>query len=367
MIRRYIPKDLEQLIQFHERYTSPLSLVFGFLLDTFILLRRVDLWTSNALLLFYLFLAAVGIVLLNAVEAGRIKHPWILKCAPALPVVQQFAYGGLFSGFVSLYSRSAAFYGTWIFIAVLACLMVGNERFRKLYMRFSVQVAMYFTALFLFFIFFLPIVFHTIGDFLFLVSGAVAIGLTALLLFILSRVTPEVERRERTRSARSIAVIWSLITILYFTNLIPPLPLALKDAGVYHSVKKNSDDTYTLQGEPRAWYQSIFPVPTTFHKQPGENAYVFTAVFAPSGLSTPITYVWQYFDPTLEAWVTKGMFNLKINGGRDGGYRGYSLKSNPPPGRWRVSVVTPTGLVVGRISFDVVESSSTPELMTLSH
>ena len=366
MIRRYIPKDLEQLIQFHERYTSPLSLIVGFLLDTFILLRRIDLWQSNALLLFYLFLAAAGIVLLNAVEAGRVRHPWILKLAPALPVVQQFAYGGLFSGFVSLYSRSAAFYGTWIFIAVLACLMIGNERFRKLYMRFSVQVAMYFLALYLFLIFFLPIVFHTIGDFLFLLSGVVAIGLAALLLFALSKVSPELERKERTRSARSIAVIWSVITVLYFTNLIPPLPLALKDAGVYHEIKKASDGTYTLTGEPRTWYESILPIPATYHKKPGESVYVYTAVFAPTGLSTPITYVWQYFDPKLSAWVTKGMFNLKINGGRDGGYRGYSLKSNPQQGRWRVSVVTTTGLVIGRISFDVVESTSTAQLATFA-
>jgi hypothetical protein len=365
MIRRYLPKDLEQLIQWHERYTSPLSLVFGFLLDTFVLLRRVDLWTSNALLLFYLFLAAAGIVLLNAVETGRVRHPWILKISPALPVIQQFAYGGLFSGFVSLYSRSASFYGTWIFIAVLACLMIGNERFRKLYMRFSVQVAMYFTALFLFFIFFLPIVFHRIGDLLFLLSGLVAIGGAALLLYVLSRVSPELERSERTRSARSIAIIWAVITILYFTNLIPPLPLALKDAGVYHEIKKTSDG-YVLQGEPRAWYESIFPIPVTYHKKPGEPVYVFTAVFAPSGLSTPIKYVWQYFDPKQNAWVNKGEFNLPINGGRDGGYRGYSLKSNPQDGRWRASVLTQNGLVIGRISFDVVTSTSTPELVTVT-
>jgi hypothetical protein len=367
VIRRYIPKNLEELIQFHERYTSPIGLIIGFLLDTFILLRRVDLWQSNALLLFYLFLAGAGIVLLNAVETGRIKHPWILKVSPGLPVIQQFAYGGLFSGFVSLYSRSASFYGTWIFIAVLACLMVGNERFRKLYMRFSVQIAMYFSALFLFFIFFLPIVFHRIGDMLFMLSGLVAVCGAALLLYVLSRVTPELERSERTRSARSIAAIWALVTVLYFTNLIPPLPLALKDAGVYHAVTKLPDGTYELSGEPRAWYQSILPLAQTFHKPPGGTVYVFTAVFAPSGLSTPITYVWQRYDEAKREWVQESRFNLNINGGRDGGFRGYSLKTNPRPGKWRVNVLTPTGLVIGRIPFEVVTSTSTPELEKSIH
>jgi hypothetical protein len=336
-------------------------------MDNFVLLRRVDLWTSNALLIFYLFVAALGIIFLNGIEAGRIKHPFFLKTVQLIPVAVQFAFGGLFSGFVSLYSRSASFYGTWVFIAVLACLLIGNERFRKMYLNFSVQVAMYFSALFLFFIFFLPVVLHRIGDLPFIMSGLVAVGCISLLLYTLSKVTPTLEKRERTRSARSIAIIWIVITVLYFTNLIPPLPLALKDAGVYHSVTKLPDGTYSLVGEPRTWYQAFLPFPTTFHKKPSETIYVFTAVFAPSGLSTPITYVWQRYDDTSRNWVQESRFDLTINGGRDGGYRGYSLKSNPVPGRWRVSVLTQTGLVIGRISFDVLDASSSPELLTSVH
>src|SRR4051812_42147678 len=106
MIRRYLPKNTEELIHWYERYISPLSLIAGFLMDNLILLRRVDLWTSNALLLFYLSLAGFGIVLLNGIESGRFKNEWLLRAAPFLPVVEQFAFGGLFSAFVSLYSRS---------------------------------------------------------------------------------------------------------------------------------------------------------------------------------------------------------------------------------------------------------------------
>lgn len=333
-------------------------------MDNLILLRRVDVWTSNALLLFYLFLAGFGIVLLNGVEEGRFKHPWLLYGAPALPVIQQFAFGGLFSAFVSLYSRSAAFYGTWLFVAVLACLMVGNERFRKLYMRFSFQIAIYFLALYLFLIFFLPIVFHQMGDMLFVASGVLAIVFVAILLYILSHISPAIERKERTRSARSVALIWLTVTVLYFTNLIPPLPLALKDAGVYHHISKLADGTYELVGESRGWLESFFPVPMTFHKTPGENVYVYTAVFAPTGLSTPITYEWQHYENG--GWKTKSTFRYSINGGRDGGYRAYSLSSNPKAGSWRVNVLTPAGLVIGRVSFTVVEVSSAIELGTFT-
>lgn len=369
MIRRYfpIPKDLAQLIHWYERYISPLSLIAGFVADNLILLRRVDVWQSNALLLTYLLVAAIGIVFINAVEAGRIANERVRSWAPIVPVVVQFAFGGLFSGFVSLYSRSAAFFGTWIFVAVLAGLLLGNERFRTLYLLFSFQVALYFSALFLFLIFFLPVVVHQIGDLMFVISGVAAVILVTALHVLLSRVTPSIEKRERTRSARSIALIWLVVNVLYFTNLIPPLPLALKDAGVYHEVHRLPDGTYQLQGEPAMWYQSILPLGTIFHTSQGDVAYVFTAIFAPMGLSTQVIHEWQYFDSQKNAWITQGRVPFTISGGRDGGYRGYSLKSSLVAGKWRVNVITPAGLFIGRVSFTVTQDVPLEALVSTAH
>ena len=75
VIRRYLPKDVEELVHWYERYISPLSLVAGFLADNFILLRRVDLWRSNALLFSYLIVAAAGIAATT---------PWAHVSNPAL-------------------------------------------------------------------------------------------------------------------------------------------------------------------------------------------------------------------------------------------------------------------------------------------
>ena len=36
-------------------------------------------------------------------------------------------------------------------------------------------------------------------------------------------------------------------------------------------------------------------------------------------------------------------------GGRDGGYRGYTTKSTPAAGRWRVNIETSDGLLIGRV------------------
>src|SRR3989344_5067088 len=101
MVRKYLPRSVDELAQWYMRYVSPVALVGGYVADNLVLLRRVDLWTSNLLLFFYLALAASCILLLNLIETGRLRTAWILKVTPLIPVVAQFAFGGLFSGYLS--------------------------------------------------------------------------------------------------------------------------------------------------------------------------------------------------------------------------------------------------------------------------
>lgn len=364
MIRRYLPKNVDELVHWYERYISPLSLIAGFLADNYILLRRVDLWQSNALLFSYLAIAAGGIACINLIHTGRLRHPWLLKAAPLIPVVVQFAFGGLFSGYLSLYSRSAAFPAGWIFVIVIAALLLGNERFMRLYVRPPFQIALYFVVLFSFFIFFLPIVFHQIGPMMFLLSGVVSLLSITLFIAGLGRLVPEIVKRDRTTIARSIAVIFVTFNVLYFVGAIPPLPLALKDAGVYHSVERLSNGTYQLQGEALPWYEAFIPYNTVYHHAPGETVYVWSAIFAPSGLNTVVFHEWQRYDETSDAWRTLALPSFTISGGRDGGYRGYSLKADVTPGRWRVNVITQYGQLIGRITFRVVEVPEKVQLTT---
>lgn len=367
MIRRYLPKSAEELVHWYERYISPISLVAGFLADNYILLRRVDLLRSNLLLFSYLIVAAAGIILINAIETGRIQKSWAVNVAPFIPVVVQFAFGGLFSGYLSLYSRSAAFPVSWIFVIVVAALLLGNERFTRLYTRFTFQAALYFTVLFSFFIFFLPVVFHAIGPYMFLLSGIVAVAVFAAFLSLLFTIVPEMVRKEQTAVARSIALIFIGFNVLYFAGAIPPLPLALKDAGIYHSVTHLPDGSYGLSGEPVPWYEAYLHYNTAFHRAPGESAYAFSAVFAPSGLSTVILHEWQRYDVPTKRWVTTDTLRFTIDGGRDGGYRGYSIKTDPAAGAWRVNVITQYGQLIGRISFTVVDAASPLPLVESSN
>ena len=363
MVRPRLPKNVEELVHWYERYVSPVSLVAGFLADNLFLLRRVDLLRSNLLLFSYLLIAALGIVLINLIEGGLIRARWVLKIAPLISVVVQFSFGGLFSGYLSLYSRSAAIPASWVFVVALAALLLGNERFTRLYTRFTFQITLYFTVLFSFFIFFLPVIFHQIGPYMFVASGLTALAVVTLLVQGIKFFLPALVKRERTTLARAIAVVFIVFNALYFLGAIPPLPLALKDAGVYHAVTKEADGTYDLEGEATPWWDVIFPYNPTFHRAPCETVYVWSAVFAPSGLDTSILHVWQHYDTTSKRWVTVSTFGFPINGGRDGGYRGYSNKSDIEDGAWRVNVVTQYGQLIGRISFTVVTVAANPPLI----
>lgn len=355
MVRRYLPKSTEELIQWYERFISPLSLLVGFVLDNLFFLKRVDLWTANALLFGYLSLAAGGILLFNLVETGRLRGRPFVALAPFLPVATQFAFGGLFSAYVSLYSRSAAFAVSWIFVLALAVLTLGNERFRKYYVRFGFQMAVLYTVLLSFLIFYLPVVFKSIGTGMFLTACAVSLGAIALFVRLLGFLMPELVRRERMGVARSVALICITFNVLYFSNAIPPLPLALKEAGVYHGVSREGDE-YRLLYEPLPWYAQYLRYNTVFHRAVGEPVYVFTSVFAPTDLKTDIVHEWQRYDATSDEWVTESTLVFPIRGGRDGGYRGYSLKSDIADGPWRVNVKTASGKLIGRVSFRVESS-----------
>jgi len=352
-MRQYLsklPRSTEELLRWYEKYMSPLSLLIGFTLDNFAL-KRVDLFWGNVLLFGYLAAATAAIVVFHLIQSGRWRGKFFLTLLPFTTIVIQFGFGGLFSGFVILYSHSAAYATSWIFVVLLAALMIGNERFRRHYTKFAFQASILFVALVSFLIFFLPVVTGKIGTTMFFVSQAVAIGVMVLFVRSFAFAAPEVFRDAKWPLRKAVASIILIFNVLYFTNAIPPLPLGLKDAGVYHSLQK-SGDVYQLQAEPLEWYQKYLNYNTVFHRAPGERIFVFTAVFAPTKLSTTIIHEWEHYDEATGKWVVRSSVAFAINGGRDKGYRGYSILDSAAEGKWRVNVKN-GGKLVGRVSFVV--------------
>jgi hypothetical protein len=90
--------------------------------------------------------------------------------------------------------------------------------------------------------------------------------------------------------------------------------------------------------------------------------YAYSAVFSPSKLNLDIVHEWQHYDKETGKWITLSRVPLSVLGGRDGGFRTYSINYNFPPGKSRVNVETAKGELIGRLAFTLVEAKDTPEL-----
>ena len=294
----------------------------------------------------------MSILLLNYFNNRLPENEFLKGIHGFLPLFIQFAFGGLFSGFFIFYSRSATLSASWPFILILLTLLIGNEFFKKRYQRITFQVSIYFVAIFSFSIFFIPILLNKIGPFVFIFSGVVSLLVIYLFTLILSYIVPESYGKSRKNLRKSVIFLFILINVLYFGNYIPPIPLSLKDAGAYYSVKRVGN-SYEVLGEEMVWYKKIFSTEKLYLKK-GETAYVFSSVFAPTDLNTDIIHEWQYFDDVKGKWISASKIRFSIQGGRGDGYRGFSIKEGVFQGKWRVDIKTNRNQIIGRVRFDVV-------------
>ncbi|MBI2639900.1 MAG: DUF2914 domain-containing protein [Candidatus Sungbacteria bacterium] len=347
----------------YERLFAPVVFIAGFLWDS-LMLTRIDLWYDHAALISYLLIAGTGILLINAYQSGRARFRFLEEYAALLTLPIQFAFGALFSGFFIFYSRSASLASSWPFLAFLTFFLVGNEFFRRRYTIFIFQLSIFFIALFSYTTFALPIFFGKMGSSIFFTSGLISVAAILIFILFLSRITRDGISKHRKPLFYSIGSIYAAFNIFYFSNIIPPIPLSLKEIGVYHSVVKTGDG-YILLAEPAPKYILFQNYSGIFHRTEGEATYVYSAIFAPTKLSAKIFHRWQYFDDKSREWTETDYIQYAIVGGRDGGYRGFTLKQNIVPGLWRVDVVTDRGQLLGRIKFRVIPAETPPDLKAI--
>lgn len=349
----YIRKA-HHIFETHERFIMPLAFLFGFVMDN-LTLRRVDLWLENIALISYLFLAGAVILLFQAYNYGRIRMRVSLEIAPLLPFALQIVFGGLFSAFFVFYFRSASLSGSWFFILFLAVLLIGNEFFRKRYQRITFQLSVYFIALFSYLIFIVPVLLGRMGGAVFLLSGIASVVLIFLIFRVLRIVTSAQIERAGPSLYINIGCIYVIFHILYFANIIPPIPLSLTHAGVYHSIERDNG-AYAARFEEPPWYLFFGHTSPKFHWVRGTPVYSYSSVFAPTKLRTRIVHHWSYFDEEKGEWVTSSKISFPVVGGRDGGYRGFTVKYGVRAGKWRVDVETERGQRLGRTVFQIIKT-----------
>lgn len=351
------------LYQRYERRISSLSLVGGFVFDDLTLTRADQFWEAFWIMM-HLVAAAACIILIHRQETKRSEqeerrgfHFWLTN-------ILQFVFGGLLSTYIVFYFRSATLATDWPFMLILIAAFVANDRLRKHRERMAFQVGLLFLSAFAFAIFILPVVVHKIGTLIFLASGAVSLLLICGFLAVLETQSKREARGERHWLVGSIAAVFICFNAMYFLNLIPPLPLSLKDGQIVHAVAHTASGGYIVSAEQRDGLLSYFDIFTEIHAAPGESVSAWSAVFSPPALNLTIVHEWQFYDEKTGRWETRGRIQLPVVGGRNGGFRTYSTKSHPAPGLWRVNIETERGAVIGRIRFKIVSVSAPVPLRT---
>jgi len=343
-------------IHAHERIIMPAALLLGFIVD-YITLNRVDQLFDNIILLFYVVLAGGMLtVLYGRSNTSKETTPtsrltFIVTIAPLL---FQYAIGGLFSGLFIFYFRSGTLSTSFPFLIVLLVLMLGTDYLYKRFPKASFQLVIFYIALLSYVNLVIPILTKHMGVFSFL--GATLLASAVMYGFVMSLDRPHsiIRGENRKKIEQRLATTFFIFILLYFTNVIPPLPLSMKTGVVGYNVTRSTTGDYTVLVEQEPWYTPFNQYSNQIHST--GPVYAFSAIFAPTRLETKIYHEWSYYDDT-KGWVLTSRIPIPIVGGRDQGFRGYSFKSNLTTGSWRVDVVTERGQVVGRLPFTVTKDT----------
>ncbi|MDR3643048.1 MAG: DUF2914 domain-containing protein [Candidatus Doudnabacteria bacterium] len=344
----------------YERLISSWSLICGFVFDA-VTLKRVDLFWENFWVIAHLTIVGTAMVLVHAIEKGEGDETNPSKLHFWLVNIVQFFFGGILSTYLVFYFRSGDITVTWPFLLILALCFWANEALKRHFVRLAFQISLFFLSIMCFAIYLVPVFAHQIGPDIFLLSGVYSLVFIALFLLVIRLTSKEEFAKSQNIVYACIGGIFILVNTLYFTNLIPPLPVSMKEAGIYYSIRRDNRGNYQVSADSNngPWYE-LYP---DIHKKTGQPLYVYSAIFSPADFNMNIVHEWQFYDINVKQWETESKIPLTVIGGRDGGFRTYSEKFNPAAGHWRVNVLTENGQLIGRVRFNVVLVDQTNQIM----
>ncbi len=349
-------EQIKEFVQKHERHIGTGALILGALFDI-ATLTKPDSVFGIISLTSYVVIVGGSILLLNARSAREKESVWLL-------ILIQFCFGNLASGLLVLYSQSGTLVGSWLFLLVLLGFLIGNEFARERYARLRSQLIGYYVLLIAYAGFIVPLMLKAVGTWVFLLSSLISLMVMGGYIALVYTAAPARVKLDWKGSVIGIAVVAALFNGLYFLNFIPPVPLSLTDIAIYHSVvREGMEYKVTMEAKPK-WYNVFAQLRHTMHLVQGEGVYCFSSVYAPANLSTPIYHRFEEFDTKTNAWITRSRVAFPINGGRGEGYRGYTFKSNLTEGRWRCSIETTGGALIGRQTFGVSYVATSTPLVT---
>lgn len=314
-------------------YLPAVFFAAGFIWDALTIGRNV---AATDLIIFAGYLLAAALILFitsrpSFILADEAKLPsrlYILVTSRWPYFLLQFLFGSLLSALFILYFKSSSHWLAWLMCLFLGALLVANEFLEDQYRRFTVSWALFGLCAMLLFNFALPFILGSVLSIWFYLSTL----LGAMLAYWLYTKTPN-----HLGSIWPVSVIAGLLMLAYAVDMIPPVPLVKRDIAMAYSIEK-TNGKYQLTQQKSPWWVFWRKTSDDLEVKGGERIYCFSSIFAPAGLKTKLFHDWQRH--TKQGWALQSRASFTVNGGRYDGYRGYTYKTNPQAGDWRVIIKT---------------------------
>ena len=347
---------------FVRRHWLTVAFLLGFVTD-YLLLNRVDDKVDSLVLFFYVILATVSLLLFYVGVAEKAPVRLVNLFNRLMPLLMQYSFGGLLSGMLIFYGRSGDLLVSAPFMILIVGIILLNELVKKRSDRLLYNLTVYFIGVISYLVLMVPVWLGEMGDLIFISSGLLALLVVFLVMKVLSFIIPHFLVLEKRMIIFAIGGFYVLFNTFYFFNIIPPIPLSLTELSIYQSVTKTVQNEYQLVREKKDW-RDYLPLIKVFHPLSGQGAYCFASVYAPTSLTTNIVHRWEYLDND-GVWKEYFTKSYQIAGDNTTGYRGYTMIENVHDGRWRCSVETVRGQVLGRRTFKIDTSVLPDSLVTV--
>lgn len=348
----------DKFSDFHTRYSKYYNAWFfagGFIFDV-ITLDRVD----NIYLIIQqaVYIVLIGVILhyqtleltghmkpgeMNSFFGRQFQKLWKYHNE-----VLHFVLGSLLSAYMLFYFVSSSLATSFVFLGVMFGLLVANELPQIQRQGPWMKYILYSICIFSFFSLIVPLVLGFSNFFTLVI--AVALGClvgTVIVRAYIKRGVIEIDIKKNVMYP--IGSVGAALLLAYFLKLLPPLPISIQYIGIYHGIEKQGDK-YLLQYD-RPWYKFWQYGDQSFEAMPGDKPHCFVRIFSPSNFNDTVIFHWM--KKGAAGWESRDRIPIAIRGGRDEGFRGYSVKGNYDPGVWRVQVETDDGREIGRINFEI--------------
>jgi len=266
-----------------------------------------------------------------------------------------FCLGSLLSNNFVLFYRSSSILNSLLVLGVIGALLFVNESKKFQEQGTPLRVVLATFCLLCYTSILLPVLLGHLGFLPFVAS----MFLSALFVWVFVRFYRESVWSFFLEFKRSfscpVAIVFSLFLLFYLLKWTPPIPMAMKHVGLYHSVSRSqvsNEKGYRLEFY-KDWWRFWNRSEEHFYRRPGDEVICFFRIFSPARFRESLLVSWYHYEDG--AWKKWDEQSLAIAGGRLEGYRGYVKKKNFTSGEWRILFQSKDRRVMAQLDFDVVD------------